>query len=184
MKYYYDCSSSSVAARLVLSSHPGPEKKALEGALDIFQNPDIAEIEIKPIAGALELLKSLKGKHSLALCTRGDPDLQRLKMKKSGIEPDFFDKICAGLEDKGIYYQEILDHFKIDARSASRSVVVCGDKVLIDLVPAKQLGCATVQFLRPFRNVEEQLSSFVDHQIKNLNEFLPIVQEQQVWSIK
>ena len=183
-KYYYECSSSQVAARLVLGSHPGLEKKALESALDIFQHPDISDIEIAPIKGALDLLTNLKGQCSIALCTRGDPQLQRLKMKKSGIEPDFFDKICVGLEDKGIYYQEILDHFKIDAGSVSRSAIVCGDKVLFDLVPAKKLGCATIQFLRPFRNVEEQLSSFVDHQIKTLNDFLPIVQEQQVWSIK
>jgi FMN phosphatase YigB (HAD superfamily) len=64
-----------------------------------------------------------------------------MKMKKAGIDSSIFSKILfSAARNKKIHYQGLLDEFGV----SPSEVVVCGDRIATDLVPAKELGCRTV----------------------------------------
>ncbi len=120
----------------------GADKKFYEmGVKEIYQNisPDLP---IYPLEGALELLTHLSEHHQLALVTIGDTAQQMNKMEKAGIDSLIFSKIAV-CEDrnKKPHYQVIMDELGY----LPSEVIVCGDRVALDLAPARELGCKTVQ---------------------------------------
>lgn len=169
---HYATGSSSVDAALEVVSWALPKSTAekWDTLLNNFRNPDITHIEVVQTPGASELLSNLKDDYGLALCSRGHPELQQLKLKKAGIEPILFGTIRFGFEDKGVSYSDAMRSFGVDPSET----IVCGDRVSYDLLPAKKQGCITVQFLRPFRNREEEYASSVDHRIEELPALLPL----------
>jgi len=79
--------------------------------------------------------------HQLALVTVGIYDRQLLKLKKAGIDTALFSKIIVTEErNKKTHYQTIIDELAI----SPSEVVVCGDRIPIDLTPAKELGLKTI----------------------------------------
>jgi len=96
---------------------------------------------IFPIEGALMLLHELRTTHQLALVTRGKEQFQFEKLKKAGIDCSLFSKIVV-LEagNKGPHYQAVAEELGV----SSSKVLVCGDRITLDLSPAKELGYRTI----------------------------------------
>lgn len=116
------------------------EKYYSIGLEQIYENfPQ--EATVFPLDDVLEGLKELKEKHCLCMVTAGKKDLQLEKMKKAGIDSTIFSKIavCEG-KDKRLHYEAILEELGF----APHQVVVCGDRIEIDLMPAKEMGCLTI----------------------------------------
>jgi FMN phosphatase YigB (HAD superfamily) len=90
---------------------------------------------------ALEMLKIVQKKHFLSIVTIGVPSLQLSKLKNAGIDPLDFSKINVIEErDKKPSYRALID----EAGLQPQEDVVCGDRIAIDLAPAKELYCHTV----------------------------------------
>ncbi len=90
---------------------------------------------------ALEMLEIVQKKYFLSVVTIGVPSLQLSKLKNAGIDPSVFSKIDVIEErNKKPSYRAIIDALGF----LPQEVVVCGDRIAIDLVPAKELDCHTV----------------------------------------
>ncbi|MBX9744525.1 MAG: HAD hydrolase-like protein [Chlamydiales bacterium] len=124
--------------------------------------PDDFVIPTTP--GANEVLFDLQKGHHLALVTGGNPSFQREKLEKAGIEPSFFSNILIP-EDciKRPSYEVLCNQF------LNAQVVVCGDRVAMDLVPGYELGCMTVH-MRWGRGLVSQAESWIDYSISDLRE--------------
>ena len=122
----------------------GFDKTILDvGIKEIYENPS-SDLPIFPIDGATELLYDLGQQHQLALVTVGIPQHQMDKLKKAGIDSRIFSKISVIEErNKKPHYQKIVDELGY----SSGEVLVCGDRIPIDLLPARELGFKTVQML-------------------------------------
>lgn len=120
----------------------GADKHFCEiGGKEVYENIS-SDLPIFPLEGALELLGDLAEQHQLALVTMGKPFLQMEKLKKAGIDSRFFSKIVVSEDrNKKPHYQMIMDELGY----ASSEVLVCGDRISYDLLPARELGIKTVQ---------------------------------------
>lgn len=131
-------------------------------------------IEIHPVMGAVEVISNLCLENKLALVTIGKHDQQLFKMEKAGIDSSFFCKIFISEEyDKKKYYEQIID----DLGLVAGEVIVCGDRIATDLVPAKELGCVTVHMKwgRGARKQEQEKQ--VDFTITSLAQVLDVVNQ-------
>jgi putative hydrolase of the HAD superfamily len=111
------------------------------GVKEVYENlsPDLP---IFPLEGAVEVLMELREQHQLGLVTIGHPILQMEKMKKAGIDSRIFSKIAVIEEkNKKPHYQLMVDELGY----SPLDVLVCGDRVLLDLIPASELGLKTVR---------------------------------------
>lgn len=144
----------------------------LEAAMEeIYLQPDLP-LAIKQVEGSLSVLKELGKEHSLALVTGGIDSIQRDKLKRANIDKDFFSYIF--VEDpaqKKNAYQKILEKTKVPASK----VIVCGDRIGVDLTPAKQLGLRTVHFRFGRGLGNTGLKSDVDYTILHLEELLDLL---------
>jgi len=131
-------------------------------------------VRVEPMPGAAALLKALSKKNELAIVSIGNPDLQRLKIEKAGINSAVFSKIViVTREDKKPSYQKVMQ----DLGASPGKTVVCGDRIGRDLRPAKELGCVTVHLLwgRGFHSQGEPQD--VDFTIRSLQEIEGIVEQ-------
>ena len=100
-----------------------------------------SDIILLPLENACEVLTELNYHHKLALVTVGKKDLQLKKMEKAGIDSSIFSKIIVSEDrNKKPHYQAIIE----DLGFTAKETIVCGDRVAIDLTPAKELGCKTI----------------------------------------
>jgi putative hydrolase of the HAD superfamily len=107
---------------------------------EIYEQP-LADRPIFPLEGAVEVLLELRHCHQLALVTIGKPAYQMEKLKKAGIDSHLFSKIIVTQErDKKPHYQLIMDELGY----FPAEVIVCGDRISLDLSPAEELGFKTV----------------------------------------
>lgn len=137
--------STSDSARAALAEFVetmGGDKSFFEIAVkEVYENlsPDLP---IFPLDGAIEVLSDLGSDHQLALVTVGKQSLQMEKMKKAGIDSRIFSKIVVTEErNKKPHYQMIVDELGY----APSEVIVCGDRLVVDLLPARELGFKTVK---------------------------------------
>lgn len=131
------------------------------------------DLKVKSRKDAIKILNDLKKNHKLALVTVGNEKFQMLKMKNAGIDFSIFSIIqVIENEDKKPAYKKIIDTFG----KKGADTFVCGDKVHVDLVPAKDLNCITVhmQYGRGL-NVSPDFDSFIDYKIKELEELKNII---------
>ncbi len=122
----------------------GADKQFLEiGVKEIYEKlPE--DLPIFPLDGAIETLLDLGQQHQLALVTVGKPMQQMEKLKKAGIDSRIFSKIAVTEErSKKPHYQMIVEELGY----RPTEVIVCGDRIPIDLIPARELGFKTVQML-------------------------------------
>ncbi len=116
-------------------------KEALEEIYDTLPEG----IDIYPVEGALEALDFLASEAKLALVSAGKMDQQLFKMKKAGIDSSFFYKIFVSEHpDKGACYRQLIR----ESGLLPKEVIVCGDRIATDLLPAKNLGCVTIHVKR------------------------------------
>lgn len=163
-------SFSSKQALIAFSSLYPESEKFFPVAMEALYSP-LRDEEIVPAAeGAIEILNELKKDHQLALVTMGNEPLQLQKMKKAGIEPQIFSKLIVGSgSTKKPYYETLLSELGTD------NGIVCGDRIPLDLSPAKQLGLTTVH-MRAGRGLHiPGPSEDVDYAIAKLEELTKII---------
>jgi FMN phosphatase YigB (HAD superfamily) len=99
------------------------------------------EIPVFAVEDAPEVLANLSYDHKMAIVSVGNLELQMWKLKKAGIDSSLFCKILV-LEGKNKKnsYEALIQELNL----VPSDVIVCGDRIPIDLVPAKQLGCKTI----------------------------------------
>lgn len=131
--------------------------------------PPFFSISTTPFAK--EILEELKEKHRLALVTAGNPAFQREKLEKAGIEPTLFSNILIPEDSvKKPAYEVLAKEFL----NRPRDVVVCGDRISVDLAPAHELGFVTVH-MRWGRGLINQTEPWIDYSISALSELRDIL---------
>jgi putative hydrolase of the HAD superfamily len=130
------------------------------------------DISIEPSDGALDVISVLFESHKLALVTVGVQHLQLMKLKKAGIHSHFFSKIVVTQErNKKLHYKAIIEELDFDPSD----VLVCGDRIEVDLSPAKELGLKTVQMLSGRGLHCKGNKEDVDYRISHLSELIKIL---------
>ena len=152
----------------------GFEEKFLQIGLHEVYSTSPEGIKINPVEGAIELLLSLKDKCFLALVSMGKLEHQMVKMEKAGIDSTLFYKIYI-LEEgsKKKCYQELMEALSV----LPSEVIVCGDRIPIDLAPAKELGCSTVHMKRGRGVLSQKSGDEVDFVITEFSQFQKILYE-------
>jgi len=137
------------------------------------------DLPVFPIEGALELLIELAQDHELALVTQGKTPIQMEKLKKAGIDSALFSNIIVSEDgNKKIHYKKLVE----GDRYLSHEVLVCGDRIPIDLAPAKDLGFKTVH-MRWGRGLNSQgRKGDVDYPISSLTELKDIISHLMTFS--
>ncbi len=146
------------------------------GMREIYEKPTLPD-RVDPMEGAIELLKELSTHHLLALVTKGDEGVQREKMGRAGIDETLFSHLyfCKKWNKKEAY-KEIQKKEQV----SSRTTLACGDRVLFDLTPAKELGFRTVQLERRRGVGNAGLKNDVDYTISSVRELKRIIEELKV----
>jgi putative hydrolase of the HAD superfamily len=159
-------------------------KEFLEGVVDaeryfsigekiIYDSP-LEEIAIHPFSGVVEILRDLSKSHQLAVVSQGKEALQMAKMKKAGIDSSLFCKIIVSENrSKKNHYEAVAAALKAQPSQS----IVCGDKVQVDLLPAKELGMTTVH-LRKGRGRWEP-SGAADYQILEFAQIKDVIKKVQ-----
>lgn len=150
----------------------GADNKFLEIGLKAMNENSEIEMPVHQIDGAMEILKDLKAEHILALVTMGCPEVQMAKLKKAGIDLTLFSRIAVSEDrNKKFHYQKFAQQLGF----SSSEVIVCGDRIHIDLVPAKELGFKTVHIKRGRGLNSCEPKSVVDFTIFQLNEMKGVI---------
>jgi putative hydrolase of the HAD superfamily len=131
--------------------------------------PDDFKIPTTP--HAKEVLEEFQQRFPLALVTSGQPHFQLQKLEKAGIDREIFSKIAIP-EDalKKPHYEAILSEFSL----SPNEVLVCGDRIPMDLKPAHELGCRTVH-MRWGRGALMETETWIDYAISDLSELRGII---------
>jgi len=150
------------------------QEKLLRIAIEEYYAPYEEEFKINFLPHALEVIKELKDKqHKLTLVSYGNPELQKKKLEQTGIR-NIFDKIIITEEhNKGELYWQLAELLNYPPEQ----VVVIGDKVKTDLLPAKELGMVTIQMQCGRGKQFPAKEGEVDHSIQDLKELLKIVMD-------
>lgn len=124
-------------------------------------------LDEKPIVidGARELLEKLESAYKLFLITKGDKDLQSLKVTQSGLR-DFFCRIYVVLEKDCRVFQQLIEEHGIDA---NRSWSV-GNSIKADINPALEAGINCIHVSAPSWDFEyaEPIGDY--YSVNNLRE--------------
>jgi len=135
------CGNSALKTFL---EHYGVSGEIIDGATEILRSIPDPEIPILAMQNAQDVVQALSS-HRLAIVTIGREELQQYKLKKAGFDPSLFSKIIVTAErNKKIHYAALLEEYN----QAPQKTIVVGDRVMIDLQPAKELGCQTVRLLK------------------------------------
>jgi len=120
---------------------------------------------------AKEVLEKYRKTMILTLVTGGHRSFQLEKLEKAGIDASLFSKIAIPEDSmKKPFYQEISREFSVDPSK----MWVCGDRILMDLKPAFELGCKTIH-MRWGRGLNMALEPWIDFSISNLGELQRII---------
>lgn len=141
-------------------------------AQEVYEG-SLEKVPIEPMEGAIEVLSALQNQGLLAIVSKGNPERQSYKMKKAGIDTSFFCKILFLRQESK---QDTYAHIMSDLHIPASQVWVCGDRIDLDLLPAKNLGCITVH-IRQGRGVGSK--GEVDFSIQKLTELLPIIDQKK-----
>lgn len=149
----------------------GGGSELLEMALQVMSSPLPKDFAVPTTPHAKEILEIFSKSHTLALVTGGHPPFQMEKLEKAGIDRSIFSKIAIPEDSiKKPFYEGLLRDFSIPASQ----VLVCGDRVAMDLAPAHGLGITTVH-MRWGRGSIAETEKWVDHAISNLSELKRII---------
>lgn len=120
---------------------------------------------------ANEILTHLHSSHILALVTSGSPRFQREKLEKARLDSSLFSKIFIPEDSiKKPFYEGLAKDFS----TPPEQIWVCGDRIEIDLAPAKELKFQTIH-MRWGRGKRETSPSWVDYSIASLSELQGII---------
>ena len=143
--------------------------------LNFFHNDKSLPDSIELLPGAIELIEKLLLEHDLVVVTRGKKEIQIEKIEKVGLSKQYFKEIIVVESGtKFSSYKNIKDNYKV----AESEILVVGDRVEWDLVPAKKLYFHTVH-MKSGRGVWEDKTKdeMIDYQICSLNQLSDIIEE-------
>jgi putative hydrolase of the HAD superfamily len=166
------CKTAKETLKIFFKGRDVNEKFYLLALKKVYEKlPDECKIFAVPYANAT--LKLLSSKHTLAIVSSGKHDIQLHKLEKASIDRSFFCKIkITSTKGKKKNFESLIQEFTLEGDK----VVVCGDKVDIDLMPAKQIGCITV-LMRCGRGLNQPNNRWVDFTISSLPELNKILEE-------
>lgn len=131
-------------------------------------------LNLKPVLGAIEGLKKLKKKHTLACVTKGFRGRQLRKLEKAGIDWALFSKIVVTQSSsKKVSYQKVLR----ECGFSPEETLVCGDKFDVDLEPAKRMGCLVAHAQWGHRKSAPRSGFKSDICAKNFEEILTFIEQ-------
>ncbi len=165
--------SSSRALDEFLQLHDG-NKKFLDIGERILYEEELGDYPVFPVDSACEVLEDLQltTSHQMAIVSIGDEKVQRQKLVKSGISEKYFSQIIICREsEKERHYEQLCKSYRL----LPSQVVVCGDRIIRDLQPAKRLGMHTVQMLWGRGLNDSDSKSDVDYAILSLRQLKEIV---------
>ncbi len=163
-------SSSKEALAKFLCCFGGPSDFLSRATFNMI-SPLPPNFSIPTTPHAKEILQIFAKSHTLALVTGGHPPFQMEKLEKAGIDSSLFSKIAVPEDSvKKPFYESFIREFSVNAHE----VLVCGDRIAMDLAPANALGCKTVH-MRWGRGKGLQAEEWVTHSISNLSELKEIV---------
>ncbi len=138
-------------------------------ALSLYTAPLPADFAIQTTPMAKEVVQMLRSRgHLLAIVTGGKQSFQLEKLKKAGFELSMFSKIMIPEDSiKKPCYEALLREFLV----LPSQCAVVGDRIPMDLLPAKELGFRTVH-MRWGRGLLWKKENWIDHSIRELSELL------------
>ena len=133
---------------------------------------------VKPVSHALETVDELAQSHHLALVTRGKKGVQEEKIRCAGLPIKLFSYVCFCEKKEGAYQRKKNVYASIAKKIdiSPESVLVCGDRISLDLTPAKELGYITVQMRWGRALGNTGFKRDVDYTILDLREISSIAQ--------
>lgn len=147
---------------------------------EVYENQSL-DFSIDPLEGAHEVLQELSGSHRLAIVTIGRELQQLEKLKKAGIDSGIFSKIIVSeVNNKKVHYQVLADELGY----TPEEILVCGDKIPVDLAPARELGFRTVHMRRGRGLNSIGLATDVDYKVSSLYELKEIISTLAIFGIK
>lgn len=141
-------------------------------AIDTLTLPLPVDFLISTTPHAKKVLKNLLSRHILVIVTGGHPPFQLEKLEKAGIDKAIFSKIAIPEDSvKKPFYEGIVREFSIPPSQ----ILVCGDRIAMDLLPGFELGFQTVH-MRWGRGKMVETEQWINHSISELTELQRIVQ--------
>jgi len=130
------------------------------------------EARIQTFQGVKKTLASLHKKHILCLMTIGKRAVQLKKMEKAGIDTKLFSKIIVAKRgSKKKFYAKLISSYQLQPKQ----VIVCGDRVDKDLIPAKELGCMTLWMNKTKKRLYKGYQSCIDHTLDRFSQILTLI---------
>ena len=99
----------------------------------------ILDVELVLLPGVAETLIDLSRRHRLLLFTKGEPEEQRLKVRRSGLE-DQFERVVVTKEKDVAGYRDLMRAHRIDVDR----VWMVGNSPRSDIIPALEAGLHAV----------------------------------------
>lgn len=170
---------------LTLNSQSERSKDALDefvkkrGGTQMVTQAAIAELtaplpenfSIPTTPNAKEILNFFKSAHTLVIVTGGTPPFQIEKMEKAGLDRSVFSNIAIPEDSvKKPFYERFRKEFSM----APEQVIVCGDRIGMDLAPARDLGFTTIH-MRWGRGKSLKTEKWIHHTISDLSELKGII---------
>ncbi len=149
-------------------------EKIIQTSISVYFS-GVDHLNILPLPHAITVVSQLQKHHTLIIVSTGEEKTQLQKIKKAGLSTELFSEIII-IESyhKGLTYQEIVKTHTI----SPQNIVVIGDKVATDLLPAKKLGFNTIH-MRHGRGANDLLSNQADYQITTLSQIPAILINMQ-----
>lgn len=178
LKKLFQMNSEAVSAKQALEKFlifHGVKEKFFDIAVSAVYDEFDPSIKVRPRKGANKILNILKKNHQLALVSVGKEAFQMQKLKNAGIDFSLFSIIeIVQNENKKPAYNKIIE----ELNQKAENTLVCGDKVAVDLLPAKELSCITVHMLYGRgKNFESVRKDLIDYEIQELEELKPILKK-------
>lgn len=127
---------------------------------------------------AREVLVRLSKSHKLGLLTNGAPDLQREKLRASGLEPLFAAVAVSGEHDIGKPQPEIFHRLLAELDASPEDAVMIGNSLERDIAGARNAGIRSIWIKVP--GSEEHHEVKPDHTIVALSEIPALVEPRVV----
>lgn len=144
-----------------------------EVGIETIYDPVHWDRPVRATEGANELLELFARDHQLALVTLGREEVQKRKLEAGGIESSLFSMVCVTQErNKALSYTRVLEKLGFTPSQA----IMIGDRIELDLSPAKALGITTVHIRQGRGLGNTGLKRDVDYTILSLSELVPIVE--------
>ncbi len=149
--------------------------------LETFSGISSGDLHVKAIPFVLEGLKKLCKRHTLAIVSRGDSQFQKKKLLEAKIPLSSFHKIFISPKtDKKELYQKALEELQIPPQESC----VVGDRVMVDLKPAKELGIFTIQMKWGRGRVYSPWSEYVDKEVHSFKEAVAYLQKKESMAVE